>query len=137
MIIMLTGELLVFYKQHISHLKAEAGLVTYGAELIGYIDSAKICQWYFGDEYSSNELLDKAQEVEKNKNIRSAGLNYIIYEEPCVSGYFYDGEKSGLNGDQEGVMRIQEARKLFMDEVERRRENVVPVNVGIYDTAFY
>ena len=130
------GELLVFYKQHISHLEAESDAAAYGAELIGYIGSAKICQWYFGDEYSLNELQDKAQKAEKNRNIRSAGLNYIFYDEPCVSGYFYDGEKSGLNGDQEGVMRIQEARKLFMDEVERRG-SVFPVNVGIYDTAFY
>ncbi|MBO4368044.1 MAG: S8 family serine peptidase [Clostridia bacterium] len=52
-----------------------------------------------------------------------------------VNGHYYDHSKSGLNGEQEGVMRMQEARSLFMAETDRR-EAVEPVNVGVLDTLF-
>ncbi len=52
-----------------------------------------------------------------------------------TGGYYYERLKSGLNGDQEGVMFIQEARSLFMEETNRRG-HAEAVNVGVLDTLF-
>ena len=130
------GEILVSYTDAVPKSQAEADAKAYGAELVGFIGSTGECQWRFEGEYSYEELRQKAENVTQTSQIAFATVNYISdLEADADSGYFYTEGNSGKNSSQESVMHLQEARRLFVNEVNRRGK-VNAINVGVVDTYF-
>ncbi len=135
------NELLVV-AEDASYSEVEKLASKYNAEIVGWIEITGDYQWLFSDEYTLEGLEDIAQQLENEKIISSATLNYIseISEEATREGFFY-GEKwqSDLknSSNAKGLSWGIEAINTFAawDQLTGNN-NTKAVRVGLIDNGF-
>ena len=128
------NEAVIIFQNGTSKEQMEQILAEYGGSIVGYIEAANTCQARFQNALDWEGLESLCEQLNQHLEVQNAKPNIILDLE--ASEYPNDTKWKKLWGEvPDGINWGMEA--IHAPEVWDYREQMAPVNVGIYDSVFY